>query len=196
LCTETCHGIRNGIVQAAIQSLELLDTEGGIPLYSKARNRLAQIPVVMHNLIHCISKLLQLLSMGHGCQAYFRKVVRVPARSTGNFKTVAGMTRAFSLKSLYQLLKKQGNAVLQLFGSGSTVGTLGDHGLAACYEFRTIVNQEILHDGDPSHGCMSILPAPANQSTGALGRRWSKVVIGTKNSKITFNKSSGDWSVR
>ena len=73
LGSELRHSIGDCIVQAAVQGFELFDAERRVPLYSKASDGLAQITVVMNDLIHHVSELQQLLSVRGGSHADFRQ---------------------------------------------------------------------------------------------------------------------------
>jgi hypothetical protein len=53
---ERHHGVRDGVVEAAIQRAELIDGKGGVALEGQVRDRLAEFPIVVDDLVDRISQ--------------------------------------------------------------------------------------------------------------------------------------------
>jgi hypothetical protein len=57
LNAESSHGVGNGVVQTAIEGSEFADAERRIPLLGKIRDGLAQVAVVVNDLVQRVPEL-------------------------------------------------------------------------------------------------------------------------------------------
>jgi hypothetical protein len=133
---------------ATVQCAELIDSKWRIALESQVGHRLAQVAIVMDDLVDGISKLQQLLAMRGGRHAHLGEHRRHTAGCPGNplaGRAFAGLIR---LQRLGELVQEHRNAVPELARRGRPPRPARHLLLAATDQLVAIVREKgVHHDG-------------------------------------------------
>jgi hypothetical protein len=78
--TELGDSVRDGVVQAPIQGSEFIDGERRISLERQVGDGLAEVTVVVDDLVHGVPHLQELLPVGGGCHPHFGQGQHVATR--------------------------------------------------------------------------------------------------------------------
>ena len=105
------NSIGDAIVETAIERPKLIYLDRRTALESQIRYRLAQITVVVNNLVNSQSPLQQLAPVQRSGRADLGQCQLAPARWTGNPATSHRLRAPFNLQSLDELVKEQRDAV-------------------------------------------------------------------------------------
>ncbi|MBG6077089.1 hypothetical protein IWX85_002933 [Polaromonas sp. CG_9.11] len=134
LGAEFAHGIRNGIVQATVQGSVFVDAERRIPLEGQVGDGLAEVAIVMHDLVHTVAKVQQRLAMRRRSDPHFRQPRDIAARRAGNLKADAVFIVLLGFQcpgqlvnwSTGQLVDEHRDAVFQLLHGSGPLWSFGD----------------------------------------------------------------------
>lgn len=135
--------VRDGVVKATIERSKLVDQERRVAFERQVRHGLAQVAIVMHDLVDGVIEREERLAMRCGCHADFRQGGPIASRRAGN--SYAGMRVAIALRfqRLDQLLEKHWNTVRQLFCRRIARRTPGDLDRAAGDQVSAIIFEKI-----------------------------------------------------
>jgi hypothetical protein len=118
--------VRDGVVQAPIQGSEFIDGERHIPFERQVGDGLAEIPVVVDDLIHGVPHLEEFLPVGCGCHPHLGQGERVAARRPRDPKALGIVIGFLRPQRSRELLQEEGNALGELLGGGGALGALLD----------------------------------------------------------------------
>jgi hypothetical protein len=145
LGSELGHRVGNRIVQTAVQGAELIDRKRGIPLDGQVSDGLAQVPIVMNDLIDRVAEPQQFATVD-GCRnAHLRKRRSVASGWTRYAQTTCGVTVVLGRQGARQLVEEHRNAIQQLLTSGTPRRPQRNLVLTSLDEFVAIVQQEAAH---------------------------------------------------
>ena len=155
-----CRGDR--VVQAPVQRAELVDAERRIPLRREVGDRLAEVTVVVDDLVDRVAERQQLPAMTGRGDRHLRAAGRLDPGRTGDPQAVDGLALLVRLERLPELIDEVRDPVLQLLFGRGPKGALGGLGLAARDQVVAVVRQEAMHLCRAHH---------RNSSVGAVGPR-------------------------
>jgi hypothetical protein len=145
LQAECGHGIGNGVVETAIQCPELVDGERCVALDREVGDRLAQVAVVVHHLVHAVAQGQQLPAVRCGTDGHLAAGGRACARGARDLLAVGRIAFVLGLQRLDELIQEQRNAIGELRARGRTGRPLRDLGRAARDQLISVAGQKTLH---------------------------------------------------
>ena len=143
--TELGDSVRDGVVQAPIQGSEFIDGERHIPFERQVGDGLAEIPVVVDDLIHGVPHLEEFLPVGGGCHPHLGQGERVAARRPRDPKALGIVIGFLRPQRSRELLQEQGNALGELLGGGGALGALLDLPPTSRDELVSVAGEKFVH---------------------------------------------------
>ena len=134
---EFSDGRRNGVVQASVESPELIDADGRGFLEGQVGDRLAKVAVVMNHVFDGESMQQQFVAVAGRGLGHFRHR-RHPAGWARDFDPNIGMLALLKHQRLDELLEEYGNSETQFAFRGSGNGTHPNLGPASRDQFVAI----------------------------------------------------------
>jgi len=176
LKAELRHRVGDGIVQAPVQGPELHHGKGRIPLERQVGDGLAQVAVVVDDLVDGVTQQQQLLAMRGGANADLGQRPRVAARRARDGRARRGIVIVLCREGAGELVQEQGHPMGQLLVGRLAPGALGHLSLAPRDQFVAVVGQEMVHGnlcvrhGMDGQGGSPCLGRPRGQHPSAASR--------------------------
>ncbi|HEX5863106.1 MAG TPA: hypothetical protein VF014_02395 [Casimicrobiaceae bacterium] len=121
-------GIGDRVVQATVESPKFVDLDWRIVFECHVRYSLAEIAVIMNNLVNREPVLQQVVPVPRRSYAHLGQNLRSAARWAGDLATLHGLGRLFDLERLDKLLEEEWYSVFEL-----RIGRLGRGPLSDLY---------------------------------------------------------------